>query len=73
MPERVTPLSSEGESAIVGQLVSELRSSFGVWVSGKLILDREQVEAVVENEYVIWGSSNGGRLADVMAKMGSRW
>jgi hypothetical protein len=70
MPERVTPLSSEGESAIVGQLVSELRSSLGVRVSGKLILDREQVEAVVENEYEIWGSINGGRLADVMAKMG---
>jgi hypothetical protein len=33
-------------------------------------LDREKVEAVVENEYVVWGSSNGGRLADVMVKMG---
>jgi hypothetical protein len=70
MPERVGPLSSEGEAAIVGQLVGELRSSFGVRVSQRLGLDREKVEAVVENEYVVWGSSNGGRLADVMVKMG---
>jgi hypothetical protein len=70
MPERVGPLSSEGEAAIVGQLVGELRSSFGVRVSQRLVLDREKVEAVVENEYVVWGSSNGGRLADVMVKMG---
>ena len=70
MPERVSPLSSEGEAAIVGQLVGELRSSFGVRVSQRLVLDREKVEAVVENEYVTWGSSNGGRLADVMTKMG---
>ncbi len=27
------------------------------------------VESVV-NEYVVWGGSNAGRLADVMAKMG---
>ncbi len=39
-------------------------------VSQKLVLDREKVEVVVENEYVVWGSSNGGRLADVMTKMG---
>ncbi len=39
-------------------------------VSQKIVLDREKVEAVVENEYVVWGSSNGGRLADVMSKMG---
>ncbi len=39
-------------------------------VSQRLVLDREKVEAVVENEYVVWGSSNGGRLADVMTKMG---
>jgi hypothetical protein len=70
MPERVSPLNSEGEAAIVGQLVGELRSSFGVRVSQKLVLDREKVEAVVENEYVVWGSSIGGRLADVMTKMG---
>jgi hypothetical protein len=70
MPERVGPLSSEGEAAIVGQLVGELRSSFGVRVSQRLVMDRENVEAVVENEYVVWGSSNGGRLADVMVKMG---
>jgi hypothetical protein len=70
MPERVGPLSSEGEAAIVGQLVGELRSSFGVRVSQRLVLDREKVEPVVENEYVVWGSSNGGRLADVMVKMG---
>jgi hypothetical protein len=70
MPERVSPLNSEGEAAIVGQLVGELRSSFGVRVSQRLVLDRERVEAVVENEYVVWGSSNGGRLADVMIKMG---
>jgi hypothetical protein len=70
MPERVTPLSSKGEAAVVGQLIGELRSSFGVRVSEKLVLDREKVEVVVENEYVVWGSSNGGRLADVMAKMG---
>jgi hypothetical protein len=66
MLERVSPLNSEGEAAIVGQLVGELRSSFGVRVSQKMVLDREKVEAVVENEYVVWGSSNGGRLADVM-------
>ncbi len=24
----------------------------------------------MENEYVIWGSRNGGRLANVMARMG---
>ncbi len=53
MPERVSPLSCEGEAAIVGQLVGELRSSFGVRVSQKLVLDREKVEAVVENEYVV--------------------
>jgi hypothetical protein len=70
MPERVGPLSREGEAAIVGQLVGELRSSFGVRVSQRLVMDRENVEAVVENEYVVWGSSNGGRLADVMVKMG---
>ncbi len=53
MPERVSPLNSEGEAAIVGQLVGKLRSSFGVRVSQKMVLDREKVEAVVENEYVV--------------------
>ncbi len=70
MPERVTPLSKVGEKAIISQLVRELRDNFGVRVSEKLVLDRDYEATGVENEYVVWGGSNAGRLADVMGKMG---
>jgi len=70
MPERVAPLSKAGERAIVAQLVRDLKDNFGVRVSEKLVLDREYEAARVENEYVVWGGSNAGRLADVMGKMG---
>jgi hypothetical protein len=51
---------------ITGQLVAELKDDF----SGKLILVRATAEGDAEDENVIFGSSNGGRMADVMAKMG---
>ena len=70
MPERVTPLSRAGEQAIISTLVRDLKDSFGVRVSEKLILDRDTEVERVENEYVVWGGSNAGRLADVMGKMG---
>jgi hypothetical protein len=37
---------------------------WGKRVGGKLILVRETAKGVVEDEYVIFGSSEGGRLAD---------
>jgi hypothetical protein len=70
MPERVAPLSKVGEKAIMAQLVKDLKDNFGVRVSEKLVLDREYEAARVENEYVVWGGSNAGRLAEVMLKMG---
>jgi hypothetical protein len=70
MPERVTPLSKVGEKAIISQLVRDLKDNFGVRVSEKLVLDRDYEAVRVENEYVVWGGSNAGRLADVMGKMG---
>jgi hypothetical protein len=70
MPERVSPLCRTGEQAIISTLVRELKDSFGVRVSEKLILDRDTEVERVENEYVVWGGSNAGRLADVMGKMG---
>ncbi len=70
MPERVSPLCRAGEQAIISTLVRELKDNFGVRVSEKLILDRDIEVERVENEYVVWGGSNAGRLADVMSKMG---
>jgi hypothetical protein len=67
MPERVTPLCRAGEQAIITTLVRELKDNFGVRVSEKLILDRDTEVERVENEYVVWGGSNAGRLADVMS------
>jgi hypothetical protein len=69
MPERVSPLSKAGEKVIISQLVKDLKENFGVRVSEKLVLDRDYEVARVENEYVVWGGSNAGRLADVMGKM----
>jgi len=63
-------LSKAGEKAIISQLVRDLKDNFGVRVSEKLVLDRDYEAVRVENEYVVWGGSNAGRLADVMGKMG---
>ncbi len=43
MPERMKPLSEEGEKAVLDQLWMELRQNFGVRVSGNLDHSREGV------------------------------
>ncbi len=40
MPERMLPLTVEGEQIILGTLMEELRRNFGVKVSGKLEMER---------------------------------
>jgi hypothetical protein len=41
MPERMKPLSEEGEQAVLNQLWGELRQNFGIRVSGNLDYSRE--------------------------------
>jgi hypothetical protein len=41
MPERMLPLTVEGEQVILGTLTEELRRNFGVKVSGRLEMKRE--------------------------------
>jgi hypothetical protein len=70
MPERMKPLSEEGEKVVLDQLREELRQNFGVRVSGSL--DHSRVGDVVKPvyKYAVLGGSNADRLGDAMIAMG---
>ncbi len=66
MPERMLPLSEEGERMIVETLVEELRTNFGVRVSSQLGMVREGGKAQPTHKYVVIGASNADRVADIL-------
>jgi hypothetical protein len=70
MPERMKPLSQEGEKIIVDTLVEELRQNFGVRVSSRLILSREGGEGRPVTKYVVMGGSNADRVGDMLEERG---
>ena len=70
MPERMKPLSEEGEQAVLNQLWGELRQNFGVRVSGNLDYSREGGEEKPVYKYAVLGGSNADRLGDAMVAMG---
>jgi hypothetical protein len=70
MPERMKPLPQEGEKIIVDTLVEELRQNFGVRVSSRLRLSRVGGEGRPVTKYVVMGSSNAGRVGDMLEERG---
>jgi hypothetical protein len=70
MPERMKPLSEEGEKVVLDQLWMELRQNFGVRVSGNLDLSREGAVEKPVFKYAVLGGSNADRLGDAMVAMG---
>jgi hypothetical protein len=70
MPERMKPLSEEGEKAVLDQLWLELRQNFGIRVSGNLDHSRAGGEEKPVFKYAVLGGSNADRLGDAMVAMG---
>jgi hypothetical protein len=70
MPERMKPISVEGEKCVLDLLVDELRQNFSVRVSGCLDHSREGGVAQAVYKYAVLGGSNGERLGDTMIAMG---
>ncbi len=70
MPERMKPLSEEGEQAVLDQLWMELRQNFGIRVSGNLDYSRAGGEEKPVYKYAVLGGSSADRLGDAMVAMG---
>ncbi len=70
MPERMLPLSEEGERMIVETLVDELRTNFGVRVSSQLGMLREGGKVQPTFKYVVIGASNADRVGDILKASG---
>jgi hypothetical protein len=70
MPEKMRPLSEEGEAKIINTLVEEVRTNFGVRVIRNLDLAREGGRVQPEYKYVIIGASNADRVGDIMKELG---
>ena len=71
MPERVKPFMEDTEKLMVGALVSELRTNFGVRnLSENICFDRSKEDEGEKVEYIVWGGSNAGKLAKVMMTLG---
>jgi hypothetical protein len=69
MPERMLPLTVEGEQIILGTLTEELRRNFGVKVSGRLEMERGEGKEKPVYKYAVLGASNADRLGDVLVGM----
>jgi hypothetical protein len=70
MPERMKPLSEEGEKCVMFLLVDELHTNFGVRLSGSLDHSREGRMLQTVYKYAVLGGSNVHRLGDAMIAMG---
>jgi hypothetical protein len=70
MPERMKPLSEEGERSVLDHLMDELRVNFGVRVSGSLDYSREGGAVQTVYKYAVLGGSNADRLGDAMTALG---
>jgi hypothetical protein len=69
MPERMLPLTVEGEKVIVGTLLEELGKNFGVKVGGKLEMERGEGKDKPVFKYAVLGASNADRVGDVLRGM----
>jgi hypothetical protein len=68
MPARAAPLT---EAAVVEQLITDLKTNFGVRVNYNIMLDRScggEVE-VATKSFVLLGGSNSDRLGDTLQAM----
>jgi hypothetical protein len=74
MPARAGPLTEAGEAMIVEQLITDLKTNFGLRLSFKVILDRSVggEDVVATTTYVMLGGSNCDRLGDTLQAMGKR-
>jgi hypothetical protein len=74
MPARAGMLTEAGEAAVVEQLITDLKTNFGVRISLNLVLDRSAggEAEVVSTSYVMLGGSNCDRLGDTLQAMGKR-
>ena len=66
MPERMLPLTVEGEQVILVTLTGELRRNFGVKVSGRLEMERGEGKEKPVYRYAVLGASNADRIGDVL-------
>ena len=70
MPERMLPLTVEGEKVIIGSLLEELKTNFGVRTSKNIEFSREGTVERPVYKYAVIGGSNADRIGDVLKEMG---
>jgi hypothetical protein len=69
MPERMLPLTEEGERVIIESLVGELKDNFGVRISRCLQFSRAGTVEQPVHKYAVIGGSNADRIGDVLKDM----
>jgi hypothetical protein len=69
MPERMLPLTEEGERVIIESLVGELKDNFGVRISRCLQFSRVGTVEQPVHKYAVIGGSNADRVGDVLKEM----